>query len=159
MGENPGAADLRARLDADMKEALRGGESLRLETIRGVRGAIRNREIEAGGELDDDGIVRVIRGQVKQRADAIEQFRKGGRDELADKEEAEQAVLLAYLPAAPDDAEVERVVGEVIAEVGAESPRDMGRVMKPALERLGRRACLRGASGRCLLGEHCPRRA
>jgi uncharacterized protein YqeY len=120
-----------------MKEALRARESIRLETIRGVRGAVRNREIEAGEELDDDGIVRVIRGLVKQRADAIEQFRKGGRDELADKEEAEQAVLLAYLPAAPDEAEVEKVVGEVIAEVGAESPRDMGRVMKPALERLG----------------------
>ena len=137
MDEKRKAADLRARLDADMKEALRGRESIRLETIRGVRGAIRNREIEAGEELDDDGIVRVIRGLVKQRADAIEQFRKGGRDELADKEEAEQAVLLGYLPAAPDEAEVERVVREAIAEVGAESPRDMGRVMKPALERLG----------------------
>lgn len=137
MGEIPKTADLRARLDADMKEALRGRESIRLETIRGVRGAIRNREIEAGEELDDDGIVRVIRGLVKQRADAIAQFRKGGRDELADKEEAEKAVLLGYLPAAPDEAEVEKVVREAIAEVGAESPRDMGRVMKPALERLG----------------------
>jgi uncharacterized protein YqeY len=120
-----------------MKDALRGRDSLRLQTIRGARGAIRNKEIEAGEELDDAGIVRVLRSLVKQRLDSIEQFRSAGRDELADKEAAEQGVLESYLPAAPSAAEVERVVAEVIAEVGASGPRDMGKVMKPALEKLG----------------------
>jgi uncharacterized protein YqeY len=128
---------LRERLEADMKEALRSRDSLRLETIRGVRGAIRNKEIEVGESLAEDGILRVIRALVKQRSDSIEQFRAAGRDDLVEKESAERAVLEAYLPAAPDEAEVERVVGEMIAEVGATSPKEMGRVMKPALERLG----------------------
>ena len=128
---------LRERLEADMKESMRSRDTLRLETIRGVRGAMRNREIEIGGSLDEEGILRVIRALVKQRAEAVEQYRAGGREELARKEEAEQAVLQAYLPSAPDAAEVERVVRAVIAEVGAETPRDVGRVMRPALERLG----------------------
>jgi len=125
------------RLDSDMKDALRSRDKVRLETIRGVRGAIRNKEIELGKTLDADGVVRVIRGLAKQRTESIEQYRAAGRDDLADKESAEKAVLEGYLPAAPDEAEIERVVREVIAESGAEGPRDMGRVMKPALERLG----------------------
>ena len=128
---------LREQLDSDMKAALKSRESIRLETIRGARGAIRNKEIEVGDALDDDGIMRVLRTLVKQRMDSVEQFRAAGRDDLADKELAEQAVLEGYLPRAPDAAEVEKVVGQVIAEVGAEGPRDMGKVMKPALERLG----------------------
>jgi uncharacterized protein YqeY len=128
---------LRESLEADMKQALRSRDSLRLETIRGVRGAIRNKEIEVGESLGEDGILRVIRGLVKQRSDSIEQFRAAGRDDLVEKESAERAVLEAYLPATPDEAEVERVVRETIAEVGATSPKEMGRVMKPALERLG----------------------
>jgi uncharacterized protein YqeY len=128
---------LRERLDADMKEALRAREALRLETIRGARGAIRNKEIEVRESLDEEGIVRVLRSLIKQRDDSIEQYRAGGRVDLADKEAAEKAVLEAYLPAAPDAAQVEAVLREVIAEVGAEGPRDLGQVMKPALARLG----------------------
>lgn len=145
---------LRERLDADMKDALRSRDPLRLETIRGVRGAIRNREIEVGGTLDEDAILRVIRGLVKQRAEAVAQYRAGGREDLAAKEEAERAVLEGYLPAAPGAAEVERVVRAVIAEVGAQGPRDVGRVMRPALERLGPNADgkLVNATARRLLG-------
>ncbi len=128
---------LREQLDSDMKAALKSRESLRLETIRGARGAIRNKEIEVGDALDDDGIMRVLRTLVKQRMDSVEQFRAAGRDVLADKELSEQAVLEGYLPRAPDAAEIEKVVGQLIAEVGAEGPRDLGKVMKPALERLG----------------------
>jgi hypothetical protein len=128
---------VRERVDADMKEALKRGDRLRLETIRGIRGAVRNREIEVGQTLDDEGILRVIRGLVKQRSESIEQYRAGGREELVRKEEAERAVLEGYLPAAPDAAEVERVVRAVIAELGASGPRDLGRVMRPALEKLG----------------------
>jgi hypothetical protein len=129
--------NLHEQLAADMKSAMKARDTLRLETIRGVRGAIRNKEIEAGGELDDEAILRVIRTLVKQRGDSIEQYRSAGRDELVEKETAERRVLEAYLPAGPAAAEVERVVAEVIAEVGAEGPRDMGKVMKPTLERLG----------------------
>ena len=146
---------LRERLEADMKDALRSRDTLRLETIRGVRGGVRNREIELGETLDDEGILRVIRGFVKQRAEALEQFRAAGREDLARKEEAERAVLEAYLPKAPDAAEVERVVRAVIAEVGAQGPRDVGRVMRPALERLGPAADgkLVNATARRLLSE------
>ncbi|MCH8130939.1 MAG: GatB/YqeY domain-containing protein [Deltaproteobacteria bacterium] len=128
---------LREQLDSDMKAALKSRESLRLETIRGARGAIRNKEIEVGDALDDDGIMRVLRTLVKQRMDSVEQFRAAGRDDLADKELSEQAVLERYLPRAPDAAEIEKVVVQLIAEVGAEGPRDLGKVMQPALERLG----------------------
>jgi hypothetical protein len=128
---------LRERLEEDMKQALRAGDRVRLETIRGARGAVRNREIEVGEALDDAGIARVLRGLAKQRAESIAQFRQAGRQELVEKESRELAILEAYLPAAPDPAEVERVVRTVIAELGAAGPRDVGRVMRPALERLG----------------------
>jgi uncharacterized protein YqeY len=128
---------LRERLDADLKQAMKARDAIRVETVRGIRGAIRNREIEVGAALDEDAILRVIRALVKQRDESIAQFRGGGRPELAEKEAAERAILAAYLPAAPDAAEVERVVREVVAETGAASPRDLGRVVRPALERLG----------------------
>ena len=128
---------LRDRLDADLKQAMKDRDALRRETIRGVRSALRNREIEVGSPLEDDGILRIIRSLVKQREDAIEQYEQGGRPELAAKESSEREVLQGYLPAAPDEAEVARVLQELIAETGAESPRDLGKLMKPALERLG----------------------
>ncbi len=129
--------NLKKRLETEMKQALRDRDSLRLETVRGVRGAVRNKEIELGDALDDEGILRVIRSLVKQRVDSVEQYRLGGRSDLADKEAAEQAILEAYLPAAPDEAQVTAAVREAMAQVGAEGPKDMGRVMKPALDRLG----------------------
>ncbi len=129
--------NLRDQLEADLKVAMKSRDSLRRETIRGVRGVIHNKEIEVAEELDDEGILRVIRSLVKQRSDSIEQYREAGRGELADKEAAEKAILEGYLPAALGADEVEAAVREVIAEVGAEGPRDMGRVMKPVLARLG----------------------
>jgi len=128
---------IREKLEADMKAAMKSRDSLRLETIRGVRGAIRNKEIEVGETLEDDGILRVIRSLAKQRADSIEQYAAAGRTELAEKEATEKAVLESYLPAAPSSEEVEQVIREVIAEVGAGGPKDIGRVMKPVLARLG----------------------
>ena len=128
---------LRERLEADMKEALRGRESVRLETIRGARGAIRNKEIELGASLDDGEIMRVIRGLAKQRAEAIDQYGNAGREDLVEKESAEKAILESYLPAAPDEAEIERLVATVIAEIGVSGLKGMGQVMKLALEQLG----------------------
>jgi uncharacterized protein len=128
---------LRDRLDADLKQAMRARDTVRLDAVRSVRGAVKNREIELGEALDEDGIVRVIRSLVKQRMESVEQYRQAGRDELADKEEGERAVLEAYLPSAPDAAQTEAAVRAAIESTGAEGPRDMGKVMKAALEALG----------------------
>lgn len=129
--------DIRQRLDEDLKTAMRARDSVRLETVRNVRGAIRAREIDGGKELDDQEITRLIRSLVKQREESIAQYREGGRTDLVERETAEKAVLESYLPAAPSSADIERVVTEVIAELGASTMKDMGRVMKAASERLG----------------------
>jgi uncharacterized protein len=125
------------RLEADSREALRAGEKVRLGAIRRARAALRNAEIDARGPLDEAGEVRVLRSLAKQHQESIEQFEAGGRQDLVAKEREELAVLEGYLPAQMDDAAVEAVVAEVIAEVGAEGPKDMGRVMKAAMGRLG----------------------
>lgn len=123
---------LRAQLDADLKEAMKARDQVRLNTIRSVKSAMKYKEVE-GGEavtLGDDGIMKVLVALVKQRKDAIEQFRAGNRDDLADKEQKELEVLQAYLPQPLTEAEIEALVVETIAEVGATGPRDMGAVMK-----------------------------
>jgi uncharacterized protein YqeY len=128
---------LNQQLEADLKEAMRARERLRVETIRSIRGALKNRQIEVGAELSDEDALRVIRTLVKQREEAIERYAEAGRQDLADKESAEREVLLGYLPAAPDAAAIEATVRAVIEELGAASPREMGRVMKESLARLG----------------------
>jgi uncharacterized protein YqeY len=128
---------IRERLDADLKEAMRARDSVRLETVRNVRGAMRAREIDGGKELDEAEITKLIRSLVKQREESIAQYRDGGRSDLVERESAEKAVLEAYLPAAASSADIERVASEVIAELGASSMKDMGRVMKAVSERLG----------------------
>jgi uncharacterized protein len=129
--------DLQKRLDEDLKQAMRARDTVRVETVRNVRGAIRFREIESGQPLSPDEVLKLIRGLVKQREESITQYREGGRADLVERESAEKAILESYLPAAPSAADVERVVGELVAELGATSLKDMGRVMKAALERLG----------------------
>jgi len=129
--------DLRQRLDQDLKEAMRAKDSVRLETVRNVRGTMRAREIDGGVELSDDELLKLIRSLVKQREDSIAQYEQGGRADLAERERAEKAILESYLPAAPSASDVGRVVAEVATELGASSMKDMGRVMKAVLERLG----------------------
>lgn len=131
---------LRQRLDEDLKTAMRAKDTVRLDTIRNVRGAVKAREIDGGADLSDDAILQMIRSLVKQRADSIEQYTAGGRTDLVAKEAEEKAVLESYLPAAVDPAEITRVVGLVVTELGASTPKDMGRVMKEALARLGANA-------------------
>lgn len=128
---------IRERLDEDLKAAMRARDSVKLETVRNVRGAMRAREIDGGKDLDEAEITKLIRSLVKQREESIAQYREGGRNDLVERESAEKAVLEAYLPAAASGADVERVVGEVIAELGATTMKDMGRVMKTVSERLG----------------------
>jgi len=133
---------LHETLNSDMKDALRAQESLRLMTIRQLRGAIKNKEIELGRSLVDDEILGVITTQVKQRREAAQMYRDNQRDELATKEEAELAVLQAYLPAQLDQAALRVLITEIISSVGADSPRDMGKVMGPVMAKT--RGCADG---------------
>ena len=117
-------------------DAMRRRDSLRLGTLRMLKAALTNREIERGHALDEAESLQVVNALVKQRRDSIDQFTKGGRLDLATKEAAEITVLEAYLPAPADPAVVESAVVGAIAETGATSPKDMGRVMKAAMARL-----------------------
>jgi uncharacterized protein YqeY len=117
-------------------DAMRKQESVRLVALRMLKAALMNREIERGHALDDNESRQVVTSLVKQRKDSIEQFTKGGRQDLADKEAAEIAVLESYLPPAADPDVIDRAVTEAIAETGATSVKDMGRVMKAAMAKL-----------------------
>ena len=119
-----------------MADAMRKQARERLSALRMLKAALVNREIEKGRALDDTESRQVVTALVKQRRDSIEQFTRGGRQDLADKEAAEIAVLESYLPAAADPAAVERAVIETIAETGAASPKDIGRVMKGVMAKL-----------------------
>lgn len=126
---------LQAQVDNDIKDAMRAKETVRLNTLRMLKSAMKNSAIEKGGAdavLDDTEAAAIIRKQIKQRQDSIEGFEKGGRPELAENEKAEIAVLSAYLPQALSAAEVEAIVKEAIAEVGATTKQQMGAVMKVA---------------------------
>ncbi len=120
---------LKDQLTADMKEAMKAKQTERLGTIRQLRGAIKNKEIELQQDLDDDAIISVISTLVKQRREAAQMYLDNERPELAAKEEAEMAVLQDYLPAQLGEEEVKAIVTAVIAEVGATSMKDMGKVM------------------------------
>jgi len=149
-----GTAPLAARLEEDMKAAMRAGEKLRLGVIRRARAAIKNAEIAAGEPLDDDGVEKALRGIVKQHRESIEQYDAANRADLADVERAEMAVLEEYLPQQLDAAAIEPVVAATIAELGATSPKDMGAVMKAAMAKLGGTADGKEVSGvvKALLG-------
>jgi uncharacterized protein YqeY len=128
---------LKVKLQEDLKEAMRAKDTVRLDTIRSIRGAITQREVDTQKELDDAAIVDIVRGLRKQRVESIEQYTQGGRSDLADKETREKELLEAYLPAAPDAAAVEAAVRASVAAVGATSVKDMGKVMTAAKEKLG----------------------
>jgi uncharacterized protein len=123
-------------VQAAMADAMRQQARERLSALRMLKAALVNREVEKGRALDDSESRQVVTALVKQRRDSIEQFTRGGRQDLADKEAAEIAVLETYLPAAADPAAVERAVIETIAETGAASPKDIGRVMKAVMAKL-----------------------
>jgi uncharacterized protein YqeY len=117
-------------------EAMRKQDAARLVPLRMLKAAFMNKSVEKGRELDDAESRQVVSALVKQRRDSIEQFTKGGRQDLADKEAVEITVLEAYLPPAVDPAAVDQAVADAIAETGATSAKDMGRVMKAAMSKL-----------------------
>lgn len=131
---------LKDRISDDLKQALKEGDDVRKRTIRLLLAAVHNAEIEKGGPLDDSGALAVIAKQAKQRRESAEEFRKGGRQDLVEREEAEAAVLQAYLPAAMSREEIAAVARKVIAEVGAQGPRDVGKVMPVLVKQLAGRA-------------------
>ena len=117
-------------------DAMRKHDPARLSALRMLKAALMNRDVEKGHALDEAEAQQVVSSLVKQRKDSIEQFTKAGRQDLADKEAAEITVLQSYLPPAVDPAEIEKAIDEAIAEAGASSPKDMGRVMKGAMAKL-----------------------
>jgi uncharacterized protein YqeY len=123
-------------VSAAITEAMRRQDAPKLSALRMLKAALMNRSIEKARDLDDAESRQVVSALVKQRRDSIEQFLKGGRKDLADKEAAEISILESYLPAAADPALIERAVAEAIAETGATTQKDMGRVMKAVMARL-----------------------
>ena len=131
---------LREKLDEDLKSAMRAKDSLRMNTVRALKSAVKYREIELMKPLDDAGILGVMATEIKRRRDSVEQYRAGNRADLADKEEAEIKILQEFLPQQLTAAEVEAKVVEAIAKVGAQGPKDMGAVMKALLPQVQGRA-------------------
>jgi len=131
---------LKDRITDDMKAAMRAKDAARLLAIRGLLAAVKQREVDERIVLDDSAVVAIVDKLVKQRKDSIEQFTAGGRQDLVDKEQAELEVLASYLPARLGLDEIAAEVAAIVAETGASSAADMGKVMAAAKARLAGRA-------------------
>jgi len=132
--------NLTEKIRADLTAAMKAQAKERLSVIRMLQSAVKNEQINAGHELSDEEAMSVIRKAVKQRQDSIEQYSKAGRTELADKERAEIEILETYLPAGLSEAELESGLREIVASTGAQSKKDLGKVMKEATAKYKGRA-------------------
>jgi uncharacterized protein YqeY len=121
---------LSQKIVVDLTASMKAQDTPRTSTLRMVKAAMMNRQIEKGSELDDDDMLKLLRSLVKQRRDSVEQYEKAARQDLADKEKAEIGIIEAYLPQAASQEEIERAVAAAMAETGAASMKDMGKVMK-----------------------------
>lgn len=128
--------NLKQRIVGDLTDAMKAKDAARTSTLRMVKAAFMNREIEKGSELTDDELTKMLQSLVKQRRDSIEQYGKAGRAELAEKERAEITVIDAYLPRSATPEDIERAVTETISELGATTMKDMGAVMKAVQTKL-----------------------
>jgi uncharacterized protein YqeY len=124
------------QVGADITAAMKARDASRLSALRMLKAAVMNNSVEKGRDLDDAEVLQVVASLVKQRRDSIEQFTSAGRTDLVEKETAELTVLQAYLPAAATPEEINAAVAEAIAETGASSPKDMGKVMKAVMPKL-----------------------
>jgi uncharacterized protein len=124
------------QIQKDMVDAMRSRDELRLSTLRMVKAAIKNKEVDKRAPLDDKEVQQVLATLIKQRRDSIEQFTKGGRQELADKEAAEIKLIEDYLPKAMGEEQIAEVVKSTIAEMGTPTMKDMGTVMKNVMAKL-----------------------
>jgi uncharacterized protein YqeY len=127
---------LQEKIQSHLSEAMRSKDQLRLSVLRMMKTAVKNKEIDKMKPLEEAEVIAVLNTLVKQRKDSIDQFRKGGREELAQKEEAEIKVIEEYLPAAASEEDIRRAVEEAVQETGASSMKDMGKVMKATMSRL-----------------------
>ena len=128
------------RLIEEMKEAMKSSEKLRLSTIRMIRSAVKNREIEARKKLDDEEIEKVIQGMVRKGEESVAQFQTGGRMDLVEKEKQEIEVLKSFLPQAMTQEEIVKIIDQSIEETQATSLKDLGKVMKSIMPKLGGKA-------------------
>lgn len=132
---------LKEKIDADLKDAMRSRKELETSVLRMLKSQIKYKEVEPGAKaLDDGGVTQVILSLIKQRRDSAEQFKTGGRTDLAEKEEKEIAILQGYLPQQLSPEELTAQVKAAIAESGAKSPKDMGAVMKAVMPKVQGRA-------------------
>jgi uncharacterized protein YqeY len=132
--------NLRERIEQDMRMAQKSGDRLKLSLTRLLKSDIRYKEIEKGKELSDEKVLEVISSSAKKHRDSIEQFKKGGREDLSKKEEEELNLILGYMPAQFNSEELERLVEESMTEVGAEGEKDIGKVMKALMPKVKGRA-------------------
>lgn len=142
---------MRARINQDIKDAMKAGDKARLSTLRLVTAAIKDREVGVGGaapaEVGDKEVVQILQKMVKQRRESIATYEKAGRMDLADQERAEIVVLEQYLPKQMDEAAMSSAISALIAETGASGPKDMGRVMGALKERFAGQMDFAKASG------------
>ena len=124
---------IQERIQEDIKQNMRLKDALRLDVLRGMKSAIKHKEIEKIRALEESEVFQVLHTLVKQRRDSIDQFKKGGRVDLAAREEDELKILESYLPPAVSEQEITQLVGETIAELQAVGPKDIGRVMKAVM--------------------------
>jgi uncharacterized protein YqeY len=127
---------LQDNIQSQITDAMRSKDALRLSVLRMMKSAVKNKEVEKMKSLEEPEVLAVLNSLVKQRRDSVEQFRKGGREELAQKEEAEIKIVEEFLPAAASDEDIHNAIDAAIRETGAASIKDMGRVMKAALTQL-----------------------
>ena len=131
---------LNAQIKSDIKDAMRAKDTVKKNTLRNIQAAVKQIEVDERREVTDTDLESIIMKYLKQREDAKTQFADAGRDDLADKENAEIAIIAPYLPEPMDDTELEAALKEVVASVGAESMKDMGKVMGAAKAAIGSRA-------------------
>jgi len=131
---------LKERIKNDIKEAMRAKDTAKRDTLRNINAAIKQVEVDERRELSDSDVEKILMKYVKQREDAIAQFKEAGRDDLVAKDEAELELVKSYLPEPMDDSELEETLSAIISEVGAQSMKDMGKVMAKAKEVIGSRA-------------------
>ena len=132
--------NLKEQIKSDVKDAMRAKEVVKRDTLRNIQAGIKQIEVDERRDVTDADVESIMMKYLKQREDAKTQFAEAGRDDLVEKEEAEIAIVKAYLPEPMDDTELESVLKEVIAKVGAQSMKDMGKVMGGAKAAIGSRA-------------------
>ena len=124
------------KVEKDLVAALKAQETLKLSVLRMIKAALMNKKVELGKAVEDTEALAVLRTLAKQRRESVEAFRKGGRQDLADKEEAEIKIVEAYLPAAASEEEIDAAIAAALAETGATTAKDLGKVMKMAMAKL-----------------------